>query len=78
MMENDMKVTVRWWDGYIQVFANVEEWRAGAYLLWIRQKKTGGHDDVHQERHIPLSQVRWFSPYPTDRKYLERQIEGRE
>lgn len=70
-----MKVTVRWWDGYIQVFDNVEEWRAGAYLLWIRQKKTGGHDDVHQERHIPLIQVRWFSPSPTDREYLEKQLE---
>jgi hypothetical protein len=69
-----LKVTVRWWDGYFQVFDNVEEWRAGAYLLWIRQKKTGGHDDVHQERHIPLMQVRWFSPYPTDRETIEAQI----
>lgn len=70
-----MKVTVRWWDGYIQVFDNVEEWRAGAFLLWIRQSVNKDlHDLAHQERHIPLSQVRWFSPYPTDREYLEQQL----
>ena len=68
-----MKVIVRWWDGYLQVFDEVEEWRAGAYLLWIRQKPKG-HNAVHQERHIPLTQVRWFSPIPSDREYLEKQV----
>ena len=66
-----MKVIVRWWDGYFQVFDEVEEWRAGAYLLWIKQK--AGHNAV-QERHIPLVQVRWFSPVPSDREYLEKQL----
>lgn len=69
-----MKIAVRWWDGYIQVFENVEEWRAGTFLLWIRHKETGSHDDVHQERHIPLNHVRWFSPSPTDREFLEAKM----
>lgn len=69
-----MRLAVRWFDGYLQVFENVAEWRAGAYLLWIRQEKTGGHDDVHSERHIPLNQVRWFAPSPTDREILEAKM----
>lgn len=66
-----MKVAVRWFDGYLQVFDNVEEWRAGSHLLWVRQKQAARHGDVHTERHIPLLHVRWFSPNPTDRKILE-------
>ena len=59
-----MQVIVRWWDGYVQIFDNVVEWRAGAYLLWV--KFGGGHT-----RHIPLQQVRWFEPVPSDTAYLE-------
>jgi len=61
-----MKIIVRWWDGYLQAFDDVVEWRAGAYLLWIRQT-----DD--RTRHIPLFQVRWFEPIPADRVVMETQ-----
>ena len=47
------KVTVRWWDGYLEDFQATEV-RAGAYLLWMRLT-----DGV--ERSIPLLQVRWYS-----------------
>ena len=63
-----MKIIVRWWDGYLQVFDNVIEWRAGAYLLWIKKEK--------ETRHIPLLQVRWFEPVPSDKIYLEEKREG--
>ena len=53
------KVVVRWWDAYIEEFEDVKEWRAGAYLLWIRL--SDGHT-----RHIPLSKVRWFEPIPNE------------
>jgi len=59
-----MQIIVRWWDGYIQVLNNIVEWRAGAYLLWI--KFGGGHT-----RHIPLQQVRWFEPLPSDDAYKQ-------
>lgn len=39
------KVTVRWWDGYIETL-NATEVRAGAYMLYIKL------DD--DERRIPL------------------------
>ena len=65
-----MKVTVRWWDGYIEVFRNVVEWRAGAYLLWIKYEDRGispmGPVLLYHYRHIPLSQVRWFEPLPDE------------
>lgn len=47
------KVTVRWWDGYLEDF-DATEVRAGAYLLWMRLSN-------ETERSIPLLQVRWFS-----------------
>ena len=50
------KVSVRWFDGYLEEFT-VKEVRAGAYLLWLELKNG-------QNRHIPLAQVRWFSQYP--------------
>ena len=53
------KVIVRWWDGYIETFDKVIEWRAGAYLLWMCL------DDGHT-RHIPLRQVRWYEPIPNE------------
>jgi hypothetical protein len=52
-MENEpFKVTVRWWDGYLEEFDAIES-RVGAYMLWIKFPN-GGH------RWIPLCQVRWF------------------
>jgi hypothetical protein len=71
-----MKVAVRWFDGYLQVFDNVTEWRAGNSLLWIRQEKQSITDPTPTERHIPLTQVRWFSPNPTDRAVLKASLEA--
>ena len=47
-----MKVNVRWFDGYLEVFEAIEV-RFGCDLLWLRLKDSN--------RHIPLRQVRWFS-----------------
>jgi len=52
----------------LQVFDNVIEWRAGAYLLWIKNEK--------ETRHIPLLQVRWFEPVPSDKSYREEKRGG--
>jgi hypothetical protein len=46
-------INVRWFDGYLEVF-HAQEVRFGNSYLWMRL--TDG-----QNRHIPLSQVRWFS-----------------
>ncbi len=54
-----MKMTVRWWDGYLEVFDDIQDWRSGAYLLWLKQKDG-------KPRYIPLQQVRWFEPDPND------------
>lgn len=53
------KLVVRWWDGYIEVFVQVAEWRAGVSLLWIKLENG-------DTRHIPLNQVRWFEPVPNE------------
>lgn len=45
-------VTVRWFDGYMEVF-EVTEVRFGSDLLWMRLKDGSN-------RHIPVRQVRWF------------------
>ena len=45
-------VTVRWWDGYMEVFKATEV-RFGSDLLWMRLE-----DGTN--RHIPLRMVRWF------------------
>lgn len=45
-------VTVRWFDGYKEDFRATEV-RFGNALLWMRLE-----DGTN--RHIPLSQVRWF------------------
>lgn len=58
-MARESKVIVRWRDGYIETFLNVNEWRAGADLLWMRL--SNGH-----HRHIPLREVRWFEPLPDE------------
>ena len=47
------KVTVRWFDGYLEDFEATEV-RFGSGLLWMRL-------DNGTNRHIPLRQVRWFS-----------------
>lgn len=49
--EGKCTVTVRWWDGYIEIF-KAKEVRAGAYLLYIKLE--------NDERRIPLQQVRWY------------------
>ena len=47
------KVTVRWWDGYLEEF-ECSEVRFGSDLLFLRLESGSN-------RHIPLRQVRWFS-----------------
>lgn len=47
------KVTVRWWDGYLETFEATEV-RFGCDLLWMRLVNGSN-------RHIPLRQVRWYS-----------------
>ena len=49
-------INVRWFDGYLETFA-ASEVRFGNALLWMRLLDGGN-------RHIPLSQVRWFSTTP--------------
>ena len=51
-----IKVSVRWFDGYLESF-DCSEVRFGAYLLWMRLANG-------QNRHIPVSQVRWYSVSP--------------
>lgn len=51
-MDNN-KVTVRWHDGYMEVFEATEV-RFGCDLLWMRLADGAN-------RHIPLRSVRWFS-----------------
>ena len=46
-------VTVRWFDGYKEEFEATEV-RFGNAMLWMRLSNG-------QNRHIPLSQVRWFA-----------------
>lgn len=51
-MDRINHVTVRWFDGYMEVFDAIEV-RFGCDLLWMRLKDGNN-------RHIPLRQVRWF------------------
>lgn len=46
-------VTVRWFDGYKEVFEATEV-RFGNAYLWLRLSNG-------QNRHIPVVQIRWFS-----------------
>ncbi len=46
------EVTVRWFDGYKEVFRATEV-RFGSNYLWMRLENG-------QNRHIPLLGVRWF------------------
>ncbi len=50
-----IKVNVRWFDGYLEMFEATEV-RFGSDLLWMRLKEGN--------RHIPLREVRWFSLSP--------------
>lgn len=49
-------VNIRWFDGYIEKF-ECDEVRFGAYLIWMRLISG-------QNRHVPISQVRWYSIDP--------------
>lgn len=51
-MEKINTVTVRWFDGYMEVFEATEV-RFGSDLLFMRLKD-------ENNRQIPLRQVRWF------------------
>lgn len=51
-----IKVSVRWFDGYLETF-EADEVRFGCALLWMRLSNG-------QNRHIPLTQVRWYSVTP--------------
>lgn len=51
-MDKINTVTVRWFDGYMEVFEATEV-RFGSDLLWMRLKDGNN-------RHIPLRQARWF------------------
>jgi hypothetical protein len=48
------KLEVRWHDGYLERFHDVENWRCGYSTLWIKHI-TG------EEEWIPLVSVRRFS-----------------
>lgn len=58
------KVTVRWFDGYMETFEATEV-RFGSDLLWMRL--TNGAN-----RHIPLRAVRWFGMSIESHQELER------
>ncbi|MCL2140318.1 MAG: hypothetical protein FWH42_01370 [Dehalococcoidia bacterium] len=47
------RVNVRWFDGYLETF-EATAMRFGNAYLWMRLSDG-------QNRHIPLTQVRWFS-----------------
>lgn len=51
-----IKVTVRWFDGYLEEF-ECTEFRFGCDLLWAKLENG-------QNRHIPTRHVRWYSVYP--------------
>jgi hypothetical protein len=55
-MANEIQVSVRWFDGYLEEF-KASEVRFGSDLLWMRLADGGN-------RHIPLRQVRWYSVTP--------------
>lgn len=54
--ETMIKVSVRWFDGYLEKF-EAEDVRFSSDLLWMRLKNG-------ENRHIPTRQVRWWSMYP--------------
>jgi len=58
-----IKVSVRWFDGYIEKF-KCDEVRFGSDLLWMRLSSG-------RNRHIPLKYVRWFSQTPESHEIRE-------
>lgn len=68
MNDTPTTVNVRWWDGYREVFKCTEV-RFGAYLLWMRLLNG-------KNRHIPLSQVRWFSLSEEDHEQSGRVVKA--
>jgi len=50
----NVKLEVRWNDGYLERFDDIQKWRAGNATLWLK------HEDGRQEW-IPLISVRRFS-----------------
>ena len=57
---DNIKVNVRWMDGYYESFDCIEV-RFGLDLLWLRLNEG-------KNRHIPLRSVRWFSVTPESRE----------
>lgn len=55
-MTKEIVLNVRWLDGYLERF-ECNEVRASEGLLFIRLT-------IGQNRHIPLSNVRWYSLLP--------------
>ena len=62
-MKKEIEVNVRWFDGYMESF-ECDEVRFGMSLLWMRL--TNG-----KNRHVPLTQVRWYSVTPESHELLE-------
>ena len=59
------KVVVRWFDGYLEEFEDVEDVRFGSDILWLDLGKG------KTNRHIPLRMVRWFSLVPASHERSE-------
>jgi len=59
------RVTVRWWDGYLEEF-ECSEVRFGSDLLWMRLADG-------KNRHVPTRHIRWYSLTPES-----HEREGRE
>jgi hypothetical protein len=54
---DDLSVSVRWFDGYLETFSDLDEVRFSSTMLWIAKGTTN--------RHIPLiGNVRWYSISP--------------
>jgi len=58
----NIKVNVRWMDGYYESFECTEV-RYGLDLLWMMLAD-------NKNRHIPLRNVRWFSVTPISRETI--------
>lgn len=65
-------ITVRWMDGDIEEFEAQDKVRLSTALLFFKLNKTG------MNRHIPLSNVRWYSIYPETHEDLSLMLIERE
>jgi hypothetical protein len=52
-MENKIKISVRWWGGYLEEFECIDV-RFGSDLLWLKLSED-------QSRHISIRKVMWYS-----------------